>query len=50
MIGKLKNSLSMLKYRLKIRNALQSETMECLKITLEETRKEIERRNSKNGK
>lgn len=39
--------LTQLKFRLKLRKALQNETDECLKITLEETRKEVERRNKK---
>lgn len=47
MTGRIKNSLSMLKYRLKIRNALQAESIECLRITLEESKREIERRNKK---
>ena len=45
-----KKSLTTLAFRMKLRRALQNETQECLMITLEETKKEIERRNKKNGK
>ena len=42
-----KKSLTELAFRMRLRKALQNETDECLKITLEETKKEIERRNKK---
>ena len=46
MLG-LKKGLTEMRYRLKLRNALTNETDECLKITLEEVKKEINRRNKK---
>lgn len=47
MLGQLKRTISETKFRIKLRNSLQQETDECLKITLEEVKKEIERRNRK---
>ena len=47
MIYGIKKSLSLLGYRIKIRNALYGITDEQLKINLEEVRKEIDRRNKK---
>lgn len=44
MLG-LKKGIQEIKYRMKLRKALSNETDECLKITLEEVKKEIERRN-----
>lgn len=43
----LKKGMQTLAFRMKLRRALQNETDECLHITLEETKKEIERRNKK---
>lgn len=45
MIGQLKRKVSEIKFRNKLKIALQSESDECLKWTLEEVKKEIERRN-----
>ena len=46
MLG-LKKQIEITKYRMKLRKALSNETDECLKITLEEVKKEIERRNKR---
>ena len=37
-------------YRMKLRKSVKKEPIELLKITLEETKKEIEFRNTKKGK
>ena len=47
MIGQLKRKVNEIKFRNKLKIALQSESDECLKWTLDETKKEIERRNKK---
>ena len=45
MLGQIRKKISETKFRIKLRNSLQQETNECLRITLEETKKEIARRN-----
>lgn len=47
MIGRIKRKVSEFKFRNNLKNALQQESTECLYWTLEETKKEIERRNKK---
>lgn len=47
MLGQLRKTISETKFRIKLRNSLQQETDECLRITLDETKREIERRNKK---
>lgn len=47
MIGKIKRKMQLVNYRMKIRNELQKSEIELVKITLEESRREIERRNKK---
>ena len=47
MIGKVKRKVNEVKFRFKLKLALQSENDECLKWTLDEVKKEIERRNKK---
>lgn len=47
MIGKLKRQFNETKYRLNLRNTLQQSDIEQLRITLDEVKKELERRNKK---
>lgn len=47
MIGKLKRQVSQWKFKLNLRKALEAESDECLRWTLEEVRREIDRRNVK---
>lgn len=47
MFGRIKKVVNETKYRMKLRSALQESTREQLQITLEEVKKEIERRNRK---
>lgn len=47
MIGQIKRKVNEVKFRFNLKAALQSENDECLKWTLEEVKKEIERRNKK---
>lgn len=49
MLG-LKKQVHITMYRMKLRKALSNETDECLAITLEEVRKEINRRNERKKK
>ena len=50
MIGRIKRKVNEVIFRFKLRKALQEESDECLRWTLEEVRKEIERRNAKKCK
>lgn len=46
-LGNFKRQFQLTKYRMKIRDALKTCDREQLQINLEETKKEIERRNKK---
>ena len=47
MIGQIKRKVNEVKFRFKLKQALQEENNECLYWTLDEVKKEIERRNRK---
>lgn len=47
MVGRIKRKISMLKFKLKLRKALEEETDECLYWTLEEVKREINIRNNR---